>query len=323
MSQTTQPDEPVPVTAHTFVRAETDLYFSRAVAEGGFGRLQHLRAPVPIDHQLVVRSNRDTLYSSGVFDLDAGPVTIELPDVGGRFMSLQVISQDHYTLEVVYGPVRRVYDRAQAGTRYLFLIVRTLADPADPEDVAAANAAQDRVVLSQPATGFFAAPAWDPVSQGKARDALSALGALGGFGKAFGSRAQVDPIDHLIGAAVGWGGNPPQAAVYEGVHPPGNDGRTVHALTVRDVPVDGFWSISVYNAEGYFEQGAAGGCSLNSVTAKPGSDGSFRIQFGGCGPGVANCLAIMPGWNYTVRLYRPRAEILDGSWTFPIAEPVG
>ena len=25
----------------------------------------------------------------------------------------------------------------------------------------------------------------------------------------------------------------------------------------------------------------------------------------------------MDGWNYAVRLYRPRPEILDGSWTFP------
>jgi hypothetical protein len=30
----------------------------------------------------------------------------------------------------------------------------------------------------------------------------------------------------------------------------------------------------------------------------------------------------MPGWNYIVRLYRPRAEVLDGRWTFPKAVPV-
>ena len=24
----------------------------------------------------------------------------------------------------------------------------------------------------------------------------------------------------------------------------------------------------------------------------------------------------MPGWNYMVRLYRPRKEILDGTWKF-------
>jgi hypothetical protein len=47
-----------------------------------------------------------------------------------------------------------------------------------------------------------------------------------------------------------------------------------------------------------------------------------EIQFGGCDGSRANCLPITPGWNYLVRLYRPRAEVLDGSWTFPQAQPV-
>jgi para-nitrobenzyl esterase len=323
MGATTSTDGPIPVTVHNFVRAETDVYFAKSVADGAFGKLVHNRAPVAIDAQVVVRSNRDTLYSMGVFDLAAGPVTIELPDAGQRFMSMQVLSQDHYTLEVVYGPARRVYDQALVGTRYLFLIIRTLADPNDPADVQAANAAQDAIALSQASTGAFEIPTWDPVSQGRVRDALAVLGAAGGLGKAFGTPEQVDPIDRLIGASIGWGGNPPEAAFYASVEPPRNDGDIVHVLTVGDVPVDGFWSISIYNAKGFFQASGQGGCSLNNLTAKSEADGSVRIQFGGCGPDVANCLAITPGWNYTIRLYRPRQAILDGSWTFPVAQPVG
>ena len=75
--------------------------------------------------------NRDTLYSSGVFDLDAGPVTVTLPDTGKRFMSMMPLSQDHYAFEVVYAPVRRTYTREKVGTRYLFLAIRTLVDTAD------------------------------------------------------------------------------------------------------------------------------------------------------------------------------------------------
>jgi hypothetical protein len=30
----------------------------------------------------------------------------------------------------------------------------------------------------------------------------------------------------------------------------------------------------------------------------------------------------MPHWNYTVRLYEPRPDILNGKWTFPEAIPV-
>ncbi len=35
-------------------------------------------------------------------------------------------------------------------------------------------------------------------------------------------------------------------------------------------------------------------------------------------PGI---LPVMDGWNYLVRLYRPRAEILNGTRAFPAIEP--
>ncbi len=69
----------VPVTADNFIRAESDLYFSNVVKDGGFGKFLHFRTPSPIEHQSVIRLNRDTLYSAAVFDLDAGPVTITPP----------------------------------------------------------------------------------------------------------------------------------------------------------------------------------------------------------------------------------------------------
>ena len=34
--------------------------------------------------------------------MNAGSVTVTLPDAGGRFMSLQVITEDHYVPEVSY-----------------------------------------------------------------------------------------------------------------------------------------------------------------------------------------------------------------------------
>jgi hypothetical protein len=104
--------------------------------------------------------------------------------------------------------------------------------------------------------------------------------------------------------------------------PDKNDGITVYKLTVKDVPVDGFWSVSVYNAEGYYQKNKFDAYTLNNVTAKKGSDGSTTIQFGGCDGKIPNCLPTVPGWNYMVRLYRPRAEILNGTWKFPQAEPV-
>ena len=157
-----------------------------------------------------------------------------------------------------------------------------------------------------------------PVSQKQVRDALLILATtLPDFKKAFGTKDQVDPVRHLLGSAAAWGGNPDADATYLNVTRSKNDGKTVYRLLIGDVPVNGFWSVSVYNAAGYYEKNDAGAYSLNNLTAKKGADGSIVIQFGGCDATVPNCLPIVPGWNYTVRLYRPRAEIVNGAWAFP------
>ena len=104
--------------------------------------------------------------------------------------------------------------------------------------------------------------------------------------------------------------------------PSKNDGNVVYRLRMKDVPVDGFWSITVYNAQGYLEPNARNVYSINAITAKKDGDGAVTVQFGGCDGMATNCLPIMPGWTYTVRLYRPRPEILNGSWKFPEAQPV-
>jgi hypothetical protein len=315
---------PVPVTADNFVRAESDLYFGGVVKNGGFGKYWHYREPTPLDQQTVIRMNRDTLYSAAVFDLDAGPVTITLPDAGRRFRSLQVINEDQYTHAVLYETGSHTLTREQIGTRYVVTAIRTLVDPEDRKDLGAVHALQDATQVRQPGgPGRFEVPNWDPVSQKKVREALLALGAtLPDLKGMFGSKEQVDPVRFLIGAAMAWGGNPEKEATYLNVTPSRNDGKTVHRLTVKDVPVDGFWSISLYNAEGYFQPNEQGAYSVNNLTPKTDADGSITVQFGGCDGAVPNCLPIMPGWNYMVRLYRPRPDFLDGTWKFPEAQPV-
>lgn len=318
----------VHVSPDNFIRAESDQYFGNIVRGGGLGRFIHFRDFGSLEEQLVVRQNRDTLYSAAIFDLDAGPVTVTLPDAGTRFRSLQVITEDHYVPVVSYTAGSHTFDRVSIGTRYVMLALRTLVDPNDPADLAAVHALQDGVVVEQAAAGSFDIPEWDATSQKQVREALIALFATLPDSKGmFGPVGEVDPVRRLIGAAAAWGGNPERDALYLTVKPQADDAATVHRLTVGDVPVDGFWSITVYNADGYFTENPADAYSVNSVTAKRGADGSVTVQFGGCdgtsaNSPSANCLPLTPGWNYLVRLYRPRAEILDGTWVFPGAEPV-
>jgi hypothetical protein len=314
----------VPVTADNFPRAESDLYFKAiALKEGGFGKLFHNREVSPIDRQNVIRQNRDTLYSVAIFDLDAGPVTITLPDAGKRFMSMQVIDEDEYTPMVVYRAGSYNVNRQRIGTRFVMIAIRTLVDPNNPKDVEAAHALQDAIKVSQSNPGKFEVPNWDQESQKKVRDALLVLAAtLPDTKGAFGARGQVDPVRRLIGAASAWGGNPEKDALYLNVTPAKNDGSTIYKLNVNNVPVDGFWSVSRYNEQGYFQKNEYDAYTLNNITAKRNADGSVTIQFGGCDGKIPNCLPIEKGWNYMVRLYRPRPEILSGKWKFPEAQPV-
>jgi hypothetical protein len=309
-----------PVTIDNFRRAETDHHFLAYVSKGCFAKLCNERSPAPVDKQDVVRTNRDTPYSVGIFDLTS-PLTITKPNTGRRFQSMQIINQDHYILLVAYDAGTYTLTREQAGTRYVAVVFRTFMDPNDAADIKATHAAQDEIRVAQVDPGKFEVPDWDANQRAKLSAALGALmvyvpdsrGMFGGIGT-------VDPVRHLIGTAGGWGGNPEEDAKYISGVVKLNDGKTSYLLTLKDVPVDGFWSVTVYNAQGFYEA-PENAISVNNVTGKRNADGSMTIRLGG-DPAAANYLRIMSGWSYIARLYRPRSEVVGGKWIFPEPVPV-
>jgi hypothetical protein len=281
---------------------------------GGVNLLSHTRTPTPLDHQPVIRLNRDTLYSAAVVDISAGAV-LTLPDAGDRYLSAMVVNRDHYVNAVLHDPGEHELTTDRFDTDHVVVAIRTLVDPGDPEDVSAVNTLQDQVSLTAASARPFVAPDVDPESLDRTRSALIQLAkGYDGFDGAFGRREEVDPVRHLVGTAAAWGGLPSHEATYLNVDPGLPLGE--YRLTVRDVPVDGFWSVSVYAADGYFADDGSR-VSLNNLTAQRDPDGSVTVHLGGCGDGRPNCLGITDGWNYLVRLYRPRPEVLDGTWTFP------
>lgn len=307
------------VTVDNFPRAETHMYMKERVDKGCFAKLCTERRPAPVEGQAVIRMSRDTPYSMGVFDLTS-PVTITMPQAGRRFQSLMVVNEDHYIKHMSYsgGPV--TLTRGNVGTRYAYVIIRTFIDPDSEADQRAGWALQDAIRISQASPGAFEIPDWNVDQRNQLRAALLAVAPfVPDFRGAFGNEGETQPVPRLVGTAGGWGGNAPSDAIYLNGQVPNNDGNTAYTLTLRDVPVDGFWSVTVYNARGFYEA-PENAISTNGVTAKPNPDGTTTIRFGG-DPNAPNHLRIMPGWNYTVRLYRPRAEVLTGAWTFPDPVP--
>lgn len=308
------------VTADNFVRAETDRMFADLQQDaGGVNVFRHNREPADIAHQTVIRLNRDTLYSFAIVDISGG-ARLTVPEAGGRYLSVMIVDNDHHINEVFHDPGVYELTTEAFGTPYVAVAARVLVDPSDPADVAEVGRIQDGFAVDAASATPFVMPDYDPGSFDTVRGALLTLASSGLRSQGmFGRRGEVDPVRHLIGTAAGWGGLPSSEAYYVGVEGVGPaDGR--YRLRVpADVPVDAFWSISVYDVDGYFAPNELGANSVNSITAAKDPDGSVTVTFGGTASDP-NPLPITDGWNYLVRLYRPRAEVLDGLWTFPAPE---
>ena len=312
----------IKVNVDNFVRAETHRMFAdnQAVA-GAAGRFLHNRVPASIDAQTVIRLNRDTLYSFAIVDL-AQPVRLTLPDPGSRYLSAMVVNEDHYINSVLHDPGEHLLTSEQHGSRYVFVAVRILVDPNNADDVEAVTRLQDALAITGETQEPFVMPDYDTASMDATRTALLELArGLDTFDHTFGTRDEIDPVRHLIGTAAGWGGLPTSEAVYIGVDPkvPAGD----YQMVFRDVPVDAFWSVSVYNARGFFEPNAENLYAVNSVTGVRDDDGAVTVRFlASADAGVPpNAIVTPDGWNYLIRLYRPRAEIRERRWTPPALTP--
>lgn len=314
-----------PVTLDDFPTAETHHMMQVALESlGGIGEWAHFRELTPIDAQNVVRMNRDTLYSSLILDLTE-PATLTMPDTGGRYQALLVVNEGHFARQVIYEPGEHELTQDAMGSRYVAVIARTLVDAEDPTDLAQAHAAQDGLAVAQADKGYFEVPNWDQSDLDELREAFKTLGRfLQDRDNAFGaSIEEVDRTAFLISSADAWGGWQPKHAVYINRTPPDNDGATPHVMTLSDVPSaeNAFWSLSVYNGDGFFQKNEFGKYVVNSRSAEAAEDGSVTIHFGG-DPSQPNFLPIMDGWNYMIRIYLPQEAYFDGSWTVSEASVV-
>lgn len=341
------------VTIDNYLRAESDSYMGKCVQKGALGKFVHQREVTKVDPsaesapkhgQDVIRMSRDTLYSSLILDL-ASPATLTFPDVGDRFLSLEFGSETHDIFQSEYTPGKHLLTRngcsceppcrsmrsgiacTAFGTPYAFILLRTLANADNATDIAEAHKAQDSFALEQQDVGKWAVPDWSHADLVAVREHLLELKATSTEPVTFGSFTGPEKIDRLYGVlnvAAGWGGARAEDQSYYSWRPPAGDIGTF-TLTMPKVPLDGngFWSITVYNKEGYmfadpsnYNSAAQGQQGLNP-------DGSTTVHFGGCDhparrvPSKAHCMPVTPGWNIIMRFFRPGKEILDGSWVVP------
>src|SRR5690349_18865007 len=124
------------VNVDNFARAESDRMFAHILGDtGGINRWLHNRVPTPIDHQPVIRQNRDTLYSGTIANITGG-ATLTIPDAGGRYLSVMVVNQDHFINRTFHEPGTYDLTVPEFDTPFVLVAARLLVDPNDPADVA-------------------------------------------------------------------------------------------------------------------------------------------------------------------------------------------
>lgn len=309
-----------PVTRDNFVRAETDRMFRDIAAlSGSVNTFHHIRAPTPLDQQTVIRMNLDTLYSGAIIDTRGGATITVPPMPDGRYVSVLLIDNDHYTVDVLYDPgVHKV----PTDTRHVFAAARIqVYNRHDPKEIALVNSLQDQFVIKAKSAEPLPPFTWDTASL----DAVRAELELGSrrfldWEGAMGARGKVDPEKHLYATAAAWGLFPEQHAHYL-IYSGGHDHTLCHTATYEVPKNDAFWSITMYGATGFIEYENA---LLNSSNVKLNRDGTFTAYFGSkkaCGD-VPNRLDTPEGWNFMMRVYRAHPSVLNGGYRLPATTPV-
>ena len=301
---------------------------------------------------IVVRMNNDTYYNGAVVFLGNGPVVIASnAPTKDRFYSFQLMDDRNvnyrnfvrpdgeYTLYFGEKPEQIKGEAIEVPSELSILLVRVeVKDKDDREDVAAAKAVYDGLTITAEASSEHPPADWlgefpqDVIDEANRRiDQMFAqsefLDLVLRFGQEVGK--DISYLEHAAATKGAWGAPDPSHSAYDTIFFDKNGEEMIgskgsYAVTTEVPPVDGFWSITVYDAErgGYFHPNADDRYHYNGDTAVANDDGTFTFTFKqACQAVDGNCLEVPPGqFDVLVRYYLPRPEVIAGEWVFPRVE---
>lgn len=141
-------------------------------------------------------------------------------------------------------------------------------------------------------------------------------------------------LKRAIVSQLGLGANLPEDAIYPlnlfddtGKPLDGANKYTIHFDKAATPPVNAFWSITLYDSEGFQVANELNRFAISSYFPfNTNADGSLDLYFQNESPGKdreANWLPAPKGaFNLTMRLYGPKFEALTGKWNPPAVTKV-
>ncbi len=315
------------VTKALYPRAETARQMLDTQSLVGVNRFGHLSQLVPTAMQPVVRMNRDAYYSKAVVDVSKG-ATITLPQLPeGSYMSMQPVTEDHRPQPMSYGA--GTYELATHTGDHMIVIIRLDSNFSAEQ----AKKYQQQMSLKAGSNKPFTTLPVEPKSfsqverelKGDVMKLIKKVGTIALSTTLFSSptdesRGFYSPEINQVAAAIGWGGALAKDNIYE--TSPNFPAKGCYQLTFDDPKNKHFWSITVYNKEGFMFNDVA---NVNSYKAKPNADGSYTVSMG-CGAGYPNAIPISNDsgvFSFTARHYGPSERVLkEGYRLVPLLKKV-
>lgn len=315
------------MTAMEYQRKEADLIAKDMLSRAGLNEFAHFDGLSKAADTWIVTPNADTVYSVAVIDAREG-FSVELPEVGDRFISLHVQDQNHTFVDYTWDAGLHEYSADEIDTDYVIIGVRVGTD-ATPEDLDYI----DKVL--QPAmaiTAKSAVPFETDTNEEEIADLRDALLVEWGNLPDMYDSVQFDINDvsdwekWTYAIAGSWGLSPESTAMYASWAPEGTKANTCYTATFDKVPAEAFASLTMYNEDNYLMTDEFNVVSTNREAFRENADGSFTIVFGNdtCREiaeerGVNYALTPIDGWRAQIRAYRPDVKAMK-DYTLPEIE---
>jgi len=313
----------VVITNENFIHADSARAYLKEIAIAGkVNTIRPLRVMVNTDNQDVIRMNSDTLYSRVILDVKGG-ATITTKKYDG-YQNIMVLDPNHSEIKTLtgYGTVKLDESMLTEG-HHAYIIVRTglLRDLPEKEAFAKAHKAQDNISITfKSSEPFVPAVKYDFATLDKVKYKILTDFALhpkkDTVKNGFGTLKSRDPESARTVVAVGWGGLSGNNAVYSAFLGTGERQTMTIDKPNLHYAKKGFFSMTIYNGDGYI---ATMNYALNSDDMVENKEGTITLNFIASGEptdGLINVVRTPRGkkWTGIIRAYYPKNKDETFAW---------
>jgi len=291
------------VTKENYVEAETDWYFTGVQAKAGVNTWMH-DAPVSIDNQQVIRSNRDVAYSIAIVDVSKG-ATFTVPE-SAHYQIIHIMDELHLSHQVVSRGESLTITSDDINGEYVYILARTKIAGDDTAERQQQLKIEANAARPYPSKGFAEQDVM-ALRQALVMEFIEGKAKILEHKSFVEKIEQADPTSYLYATAVGYGGLPSYEAQYLPYVVGGGSANECQTFKMPKPDLDyangGFFSLTTYDTAGWIVED---NFYIGHENMKDNGD-TFEVAFN-C-PGVAHSIDVQEGWTGVWRFYKPNDEM--------------